>query len=92
MIVAVLSFPLGVYSDYFREHAYGLATQTFGPWFREQLIGLAVEIVGDGDLDDGALRRLSARPADMVALGNGGRSSLPGRLDVDRAGFHRAAF
>ena len=37
VIVAVLSFPLGVYSDYFREHAYGLATQTFGPWFREQL-------------------------------------------------------
>ncbi len=46
VIVAVLSFPLGVYSDYFREHAYGLATQTFGPWFREQLISLAVTIVG----------------------------------------------
>jgi STE24 endopeptidase len=45
MIVAVLSFPLGVYSGYFREHAYGLATQTFGPWFREQLIGLAIGIV-----------------------------------------------
>ena len=45
VIVAVLSFPLGVYSGYFREHAYGLATQTFGPWFREQLIGLAVGIV-----------------------------------------------
>jgi STE24 endopeptidase len=45
VIVAVLSFPLGIYSGYFREHAYGLATQTFGPWFREQLIGLAVEIV-----------------------------------------------
>ena len=45
VIVAVLSFPLGVYSGYFREHAYGLATQTFGPWFREQLIGLAIDIV-----------------------------------------------
>jgi Zn-dependent protease with chaperone function len=45
VIVAVLSFPLGVYSGYFREHAYGLATQTFGPWFREQLIGLALDIV-----------------------------------------------
>ncbi|MBA3833409.1 MAG: M48 family metallopeptidase [Chthoniobacterales bacterium] len=45
VIVAVLSFPLGVYSGYFREHAYGLATQTFGPWFREQLIGLAVTII-----------------------------------------------
>lgn len=45
LIVFVLSFPLGVYSDYFREHAYGLATQSFGPWFREQLIGLAVALV-----------------------------------------------
>ncbi len=46
VIVALLSFPLGIYSDYFREHVYGLATQTFGPWFREQLIGLALEIGG----------------------------------------------
>lgn len=45
VIVAVLSFPLLVYSDYFREHAYGLATQSFGPWFGEQLISLAVTIV-----------------------------------------------
>ena len=90
VIVAVLSFPLGVYSGYFREHAYGLATQTFGPWFREQLIGLAVEIVATAILMMVALCRLSARPADMVALGNGGRSSLPCRLDVDCAGFHRA--
>jgi STE24 endopeptidase len=44
-IVAVLSFPLGVYSGYFREHAYGLAMQTFGPWFREQLIGFALEVM-----------------------------------------------
>ena len=45
VIVSILSFPLGVYSGYFREHAYGLATQTFGPWFGEQLISLAVEII-----------------------------------------------
>ena len=31
VIVSVLSFPLGSYSGYFREHAYGLATHTFGP-------------------------------------------------------------
>jgi STE24 endopeptidase len=46
LLVAVLSFPLGVYRDYFREHAYGLATQTFAPWFGEQLISLGVGIVG----------------------------------------------
>ena len=45
VIVFVLSFPLSVYSDYFREHTYGLATQSFGPWFGEQLIGLAVATV-----------------------------------------------
>ncbi len=45
VVVALLSFPLGVYAGYFREHAYGLATQSFGPWFGEQLISLAVDIV-----------------------------------------------
>ncbi|MDE2092536.1 MAG: M48 family metallopeptidase [Burkholderiales bacterium] len=38
----LLSLPLTVYQGYVREHAYGMATQTFGPWFGEQLIGLAV--------------------------------------------------
>jgi STE24 endopeptidase len=38
----LLSLPLTIYQGYVREHAYGMATQTFGPWFGEQLIGLAV--------------------------------------------------
>lgn len=38
----LLSLPLTIYQSYFREHAYGMATQTFGPWFGEQLIGLMV--------------------------------------------------
>ena len=37
-----LSLPLAIYQGYVREHAYGMATQTFGPWFVEQLIGLGV--------------------------------------------------
>ncbi len=41
----LLSLPLTLYQGYFREHAYGMATQTFGPWFGEQLIGLLVSIV-----------------------------------------------
>lgn len=41
----VLSFPLTVYQYFFREHAYGLATQTFMPWFLEQLLALAVNVV-----------------------------------------------
>jgi STE24 endopeptidase len=43
LLVAVLQLPLLVYEKFFREHAYDLATQTFGPWFGEQLISLGVE-------------------------------------------------
>jgi STE24 endopeptidase len=38
----VLSLPLSIYQGFVREHQYGLATQTFGPWFVERLIELAV--------------------------------------------------
>ena len=37
-----LSLPLTIYQGYFRERAYGMATQTFWPWFGEQLLALAV--------------------------------------------------
>ena len=46
LLVYVLSFPLNLYQHFFREHQYGLATQTFLPWFREQLIGLGMTIIG----------------------------------------------
>jgi len=45
IVVSVLTFPLGVYEGYFREHKYGLLNQTFGPWMREQAIGLGVGVV-----------------------------------------------
>ena len=45
LLTSILGFPLAVYEGYYREHLYGLATQTFGPWFREQLIGLALSMV-----------------------------------------------
>ncbi|HEY0556063.1 MAG TPA: M48 family metallopeptidase [Thermoanaerobaculia bacterium] len=45
---ALLSFPLAVYTDYFREHKYGLATQTFGPWLVDQLKGLGLGLVLGG--------------------------------------------
>ena len=46
LLTAVLSFPLTVYQQFYREHQYGLATQTFGPWFGEQLIALVVSLIG----------------------------------------------
>ena len=41
----ILSLPLTVYADFFREHQYGLATQDFGGWFGDQMKALAVSIV-----------------------------------------------
>jgi STE24 endopeptidase len=45
LITFVLGFPLEVYQNFFREHVYGLATQTFGPWFRDELVALLVQLV-----------------------------------------------
>ncbi len=45
LITFLLQFPVSVYEGYFREHQYGLSTQTFGSWLRDQLVGLAVSIV-----------------------------------------------
>jgi STE24 endopeptidase len=41
----VLGLPLAIYQGYFREHAYGLATQDFGAWFGDQAKGLLVSLV-----------------------------------------------
>src|SRR5438309_5050165 len=46
LFIYALSFPLNLYENFFREHQYGLATQSFDPWFREQLLGLALALVG----------------------------------------------
>ncbi len=45
LLTSLLAFPLNLYEKFFREHAYGLSTQTFGAWFGEQLKGLAVGVI-----------------------------------------------
>ena len=60
----VLLLPLSIYEDYFREHQYGLATQTFGPWFGDQLKQLVVSLIVMSPviaLLYGAVRRAGAR-------------------------------
>jgi STE24 endopeptidase len=42
VLTSILTFPLTAYEGYFREHKYGLATQTFGPWMLDQLKTLGV--------------------------------------------------
>jgi STE24 endopeptidase len=44
-IVALLSFPLDIYQGFYREHQYGMATQTFGPWLADQLKAFLVLLI-----------------------------------------------
>ena len=48
VITFILGAPLGIYEGYTREHKYGLATQTFGPWAWDQTKGLLIGIVLGG--------------------------------------------
>ena len=50
ILTTVLTFPLSWYEGYYREHQYGMATQTFGPWFGDQLKGLLVDAILGGIL------------------------------------------
>jgi len=45
ILTAILGAPLAIYEGYFREHQYGLATQTFGPWMVDQLKALMLTVV-----------------------------------------------
>jgi STE24 endopeptidase len=45
LLVYLLTFPLNFYENFYREHQYGFATQSFAPWFREQLIALGVALI-----------------------------------------------
>ena len=61
ILTTILVFPLTAYEDYFREHQYGLATQTFGPWLLDQIKEFAVTLVLGGLLAIllfGVVRRL----------------------------------
>ena len=48
VLTTILVFPMTVYEGYSREHKYGLATQTFGPWLNDQFKGLLVGLVLGG--------------------------------------------
>jgi STE24 endopeptidase len=45
VFTTVLAFPLTVYSAFWREHQYGLATQTFAGWFSDQLKGFGLGLI-----------------------------------------------
>jgi STE24 endopeptidase len=45
LLTILLSFPLTIYQDFIRDHAYGLSTQSLPSWLRDQMINLGVAIV-----------------------------------------------
>jgi STE24 endopeptidase len=48
LVMAVWAMPLDAYRDFYREHAYGLANQSFGAWFGEQLLHGVLGLLGGG--------------------------------------------
>jgi STE24 endopeptidase len=44
----VLGFPLAAYEGYFREHQYGLSTQSFGAWLGDEGKGLLITMLLGG--------------------------------------------
>jgi STE24 endopeptidase len=41
----IVTFPFSLYRDYYREHQYGLANQTFGPWLGDQLKSFMLALI-----------------------------------------------
>lgn len=48
LLTTLLTFPLTVYQGFYREHRYGLATQTFAPWLWDRAKEFGVGIVLGG--------------------------------------------
>ncbi len=48
VVTTALTFPWVVYESFYREHEYGLATQTFGPWLGDQMKSFGLTLVLGG--------------------------------------------
>jgi STE24 endopeptidase len=46
LLTSILGLPLGIYSDYFREHQYGLSNLALGGWFKEWVEGVILAAIG----------------------------------------------
>jgi STE24 endopeptidase len=45
VVISIAGFPLEFYESYVREHKYGLATQSFGPWMGDEAKSLILSLV-----------------------------------------------
>ncbi len=48
LVTFVLGYPLSLYEGFFREHRYGLSSQSFGGWMGDELKGVALALVLGG--------------------------------------------
>jgi len=48
IVTSIVLLPLTIYEGYFREHKYGLANQTFGPWMGDQIKAFLVNLIFGG--------------------------------------------
>jgi Zn-dependent protease with chaperone function len=42
LLMAVIDLPVSYYTDFVREHRFGLSNQTFGKWLQDSLLNLAI--------------------------------------------------
>jgi STE24 endopeptidase len=45
LVATILGFPMEYYENYVREHQYGMATQTFGPWMGDEVKAFLVTLI-----------------------------------------------
>lgn len=45
LVTALLTLPWAAYTDFFREHQYGLSNQSFAAWGGDQLKGLLIQLI-----------------------------------------------
>ena len=85
------SFRYTIYTDYYREHAYGLSTQAFAPWMGEQFTELGVSLVIGPVVISVVYAGNSPRRSALVDLGDGIRLRLHAAHRHDLSRVHRAA-
>lgn len=45
VVISLLALPLEMYSGFFRQHAYGLSTESFGGWLKDWALNLMVTVI-----------------------------------------------
>lgn len=67
----LITFPFSVYTDFFREHQYGLSNMSFPEWISEDLLGFVISLAAIGFLILVVYRIISKMPERWWMLGSG---------------------